>query len=135
MPPASPIVSAPAARDARRAVVERVLRIADELERRARAGQGAAARRLALATDAGVVSAGTRRQLVLGRAGCCDVVLGGRHVSRRHAAVVLRQDGWWVEDLGSRNGTWCEGERILRRRLTDGAAFQLGDVAVRCRLA
>jgi hypothetical protein len=134
VPPPSPAITAPAARDGRRAVVERVLRIADELERRARAGQGGAAGRLALATEAGVVSAGTRRQLVLGRAAGCDVVLGGRHVSRRHAAVVLRPDGWWVEDLGSRNGTWCDGERILRRRVTDGAAIQLGDVTIRCRL-
>lgn len=111
-----------------------MLRIADELEQRARARHGGAARRLALATELGVVSAGTRRQLVLGRAACCDVVVDGRHVSRRHAAVVLRPDGWWVEDLGSRNGTWCNGERILRRRVTDGATIQLGDVTVRCRL-
>lgn len=133
MPPLSPVMIAPAARDGRRAVVERVLRIADELERRARAAPGGAPR-LALATEGGEVSAGTRRQLVLGRSACCDLVLAGRHVSRRHAAVVLRQDGWWVEDLGSRNGTWCDGQRVLRRRVTDGALLLLGDAAVRCRL-
>ena len=64
----------------------------------------------------------------------CDVVLAGRHVSRAHAALVRRPDGWWVEDLGSRNGVLCEGERVARRRLVDGDVLLLGDEAVRCRL-
>jgi hypothetical protein len=131
---APPLPSSAPARDGRRAVVERVLRTADELERRARALQGGAAPRLALVTAAGVVSAGARQRLVLGRAASCDVVLTGRHISRQHAALVRRLDGWWVEDLGSRNGTWCEGERVARRRLGHGDVLQLADVAVRCRL-
>lgn len=132
MPPPFLASSAPA-RDGRRAVVERVLRTADELERRARA-QGGAAARLALVTAAGVVAAGGRRRLVLGRGAACDVVLTGRHISRQHAALVQRTDGWWVEDLGSRNGTFCGGARVERRRLGDGDLLQLADVAVRCRL-
>jgi len=62
------------------------------------------------------------------------VVLTGRHVSRAHAALVRRPDGWWVEDMGSRNGILCEGERVARRRLVDGDVLLLGDEAVRCRL-
>jgi hypothetical protein len=120
--------------DARRAVVERVLRTADELERRACTLQGGAAPRLALVTAAGVVSAGGRNRLVLGRAASCDVVLTGRHISRQHAALVRRLDGWWLEDLGSRNGTWCEGERVSRRRVVHGDVLELADVIVRCRL-
>jgi predicted component of type VI protein secretion system len=120
--------------DARRAVVERVLRTADELERRARSLQVGAAPRLTLVTAAGVVSAGGRSRLVLGRAPSCDVVLAGRHISRQHAALVRRLDGWWLEDLGSRNGTWCEGERVSRRRVVHGDVLELADVIVRCRL-
>ncbi|GEJ59140.1 FHA domain-containing protein [Anaeromyxobacter diazotrophicus] len=134
MPPISPALSAPPG-DGRRAVVERVLRTADELERRARALQTGAAARLALVTAAGVVSAGGRQRLVLGRGPRCDVVLTGRHISRQHAALVHRLDGWWVEDLGSRNGTWCGGERVARRRVGHGDVLRLADVAVRCRLS
>ena len=120
--------------DGRRAIVERVLRTADDLERRARTSLAAGATRLALATAAGVVAAGSRQRLVLGRAPGCEVVLTGQHVSRRHAALVRRQDGWWVEDLGSRNGTFCGGERLSQRRLVNGDVLLLGDEAVRCRL-
>ncbi len=133
MPPPLPISTAPA-RDGRRAIVERVLRTADDLERRARLQQRGVAPRLALVTAAGVVSAGARERLLLGRGPSCDVVLTGRHVSRHHAALIRRLDGWWVEDLGSRNGTWCAGERIARRRVGHGDVLQLADVAVRCRL-
>ena len=121
--------------DGRSAIVERVLRTADDLERRARATQLAVgATRLALATAAGVVAAGSRQRLVLGRAPRSDVILAGRHVSRAHAAFVRRSDGWWVEDLGSRNGTFCGGERFSQRRLVNGDVLLLGDEAVRCRL-
>ena len=133
MPPPPPASTAPAC-DGRRAIVERVLRTADELERRARDLQVRAAPRLALVTAAGVVTAGGRQRLVLGRGPRCDVVLTGRHISRQHAALERRLDGWWVEDLGSRNGTWCEGERVARRRVGHGDVLQLADVAVRCRL-
>jgi pSer/pThr/pTyr-binding forkhead associated (FHA) protein len=129
------VASAAPVLDGRRAVVERVLRTADDLERRARATQLAAGTtRLALATAAGVVAAGSRQRLVLGRAASCEVVLTGQHVSRRHAALVRRHDGWWVEDLGSRNGTFCGGERLSQRRLVNGDVLLLGDEAVRCRL-
>ena len=40
-----------------------------------------------------------------GRADDNDVVLSDIGVSRRHARVVVRQDGVFVEDLGSGNGT------------------------------
>ncbi len=129
------VASAAPVLDGRRAIVERVLRTADDLERRARATQLATgATRLALATAAGVVAAGSRERLVLGRAPGCEVVLTGQHVSRRHAALVRRQDGWWVEDLGSRNGTFCGGERLSQRRLVNGDVLLLGEEAVRCRL-
>jgi predicted component of type VI protein secretion system len=42
----------------------------------------------------------------------CDVVLTDPEVSRRHAVLVARSDGLAIEDLGSTNGTWVNGERI-----------------------
>ncbi|MEK9501969.1 trypsin-like peptidase domain-containing protein [Gaopeijia maritima] len=34
------------------------------------------------------------------------------HVSAQHARLVRRADDWWVVDLGSRNGTWLNGQRV-----------------------
>ena len=34
-------------------------------------------------------------------------------VSRRHAKIKHDQSGWWLEDMGSSNGTWVNGERLL----------------------
>lgn len=50
--------------------------------------------------------------LVLGRDPTCDVVLPQAQVSRRHARLTLREDAVWVEDLGSKNGTFLNGERL-----------------------
>jgi pSer/pThr/pTyr-binding forkhead associated (FHA) protein len=44
----------------------------------------------------------------------CDIVLSDPEVSRRHAAVAESPDGFTIEDLGSTNGTWVNGERIDR---------------------
>lgn len=49
-------------------------------------------------------------------------------VSGLHCRVVKRDDGdWWLEDLGSTNGTWLGGERLSEpARLTTGMRFSLG---------
>src|ERR1041385_6504815 len=33
-------------------------------------------------------------------------------VSRRHAKVKHTDSGWWIEDIGSSNGTWLDGEQL-----------------------
>lgn len=67
---------------------------------------------------------------VIGRAVECDVVIASKSVSREHTR--LRRDGrhWLVEDLGSTNGTYLNGERILNSlTLRDGDSLKVGDVA------
>jgi hypothetical protein len=123
--------SAPA-QAARRLVVERVLAMADALEEAACARAGAP--RLVVETRSGCVALEGRVCALVGRGARCDVALRGQRVSREHAALVQRGGAWWVEDLGSRNGTYCQGERVERRRLRDGDVLQLGDEPVRCRL-
>jgi hypothetical protein len=51
------------------------------------------------------------RELVLGRENC-DVTLPDSEASRRHAAVRPAQGGVEVEDLGSLNGTFVDGQRL-----------------------
>lgn len=52
------------------------------------------------------------RDLVVGRSGECDVIVPDSSVSRRHAMILKRKDGYWLEDLGSTNGTAVQDERI-----------------------
>ena len=91
--------------------------------------------------------------LVLGRAHDADVRIDTLAVSRRHAKIVVTAGAARVVDLGSRNGTLVNGERVvgsrllasgdvvavgsttlvLRRepRVTDGAAIDVGRLRVR----
>lgn len=48
----------------------------------------------------------------------CDVILADEYASRLHAHVWRDERGRiWVEDLGSTNGTWVNGLRILDARI------------------
>ncbi len=60
-----------------------------------------------------------------------DLVLRVAGVSRRH--VVLNQvDGkLWVEDRGSKNGTWINGYRVTRAPMEVGDELSVGSVALR----
>jgi CheY-like chemotaxis protein len=49
---------------------------------------------------------------LVGRSSDCDYHLNHPCISRRHCSFDLRDDQIWVQDLGSLNGTYVEGERI-----------------------
>ncbi|MEA2180689.1 MAG: hypothetical protein QOG77_3986, partial [Solirubrobacteraceae bacterium] len=54
-----------------------------------------------------------------------DVVLEDDGISRRHAEIRRGDDGWTIADLGSKNGTRVNGERLRdgRRVLRTGDAI------------
>ncbi|HSJ54227.1 MAG TPA: FHA domain-containing protein, partial [Anaerolineae bacterium] len=64
--------------------------------------------------------------VAIGRTEENDVMVDQGNVSRRHAEVVRRGDGWLLRDLGSTNGTWLRGEAVEERLLQDGDAFRVG---------
>jgi DNA-binding NtrC family response regulator len=61
------------------------------------------------------VAVGAER-LMLGREGVGGQPLPDERVSRLHAEVGREPGGWSVADLGSRNGTWVDGEQVTGRR-------------------
>ncbi|MDQ4148609.1 MAG: DUF3662 domain-containing protein [Actinomycetota bacterium] len=67
-----------------------------------------------------------REGVTLGRSSSNEVVINDPNVSRSHAQVVLRDDEWWVIDLGSTNGTLVNGMLIKERRLVPGDRIKLG---------
>ena len=72
-------------------------------------------------------------QLTVGRGGQNDVALrSDDYASARHARFEPRQDGVWVQDLGSTNGTYLNGARLDRpRRLTHGDVVRVGETDLR----
>lgn len=73
--------------------------------------------------------------VLVGRGPGCDLVVEDSYVSQRHLRVSDAQpDGWWVEDLGSTNGTFVGGERIVApRRVGRGEPVSVGGVVVELR--
>ena len=63
------------------------------------------------------------RTIVLGRDSTCDIVIADRQVSRYHARITPSQEGMILEDMGSKNGTHCNGEM-----LTSPLVLQDGDI-------
>jgi DNA-binding winged helix-turn-helix (wHTH) protein len=73
------------------------------------------------------------RPLTIGRSSDCDISLPDRQVSRYHARVSWRGDGYQVEDLGSKNGTHINGQGVTEpAELADGDELQ---IALRFKLA
>ncbi len=67
-----------------------------------------------------------RNRLLIGRAEECDIRPLSEDVSRRHCAVIVGPAAVWVEDLGSRNGTFVDGSRIAGKvQVTDGAMIRV----------
>jgi ABC transport system ATP-binding/permease protein len=65
----------------------------------------------------------------VGRARACALQLDDGRVSRLHATIRRDQQGWLVEDAGSTNGTFVDGERIQQWRITATSLIRLGDRA------
>ena len=64
---------------------------------------------------------------IVGRARGCDIQLDDPFVSRRHARVLSRNVGTAIEDLGSANGLYVNGQRSLGvTPLHPGDVLQLG---------
>jgi pSer/pThr/pTyr-binding forkhead associated (FHA) protein len=65
---------------------------------------------------------------VIGRGSSCDVTVDDARVSRRHAQLVVTEDGASIHDLGSANGVFVDGEQVGSQPtpLKDGNRLMIG---------
>src|SRR5258707_7703154 len=96
----------------------------------------AASRAFALKCIAGKCQGGEfplkqEKQIVIGRWGELDVVLAEDMVSRKHAKISTQGGKIVIEDLGSTNGTFVNGEKIKHPRLKEGDRILIGTSLLR----
>jgi signal transduction histidine kinase/ActR/RegA family two-component response regulator len=64
----------------------------------------------------------------IGRSIGCDVLVDNEEISRRHARLERVGTGYRIEDLGSSNGTFVNGERVVGpTELAFGDSIRIGD--------
>jgi len=69
--------------------------------------------------------------VTIGREANNDIVIEDPQISRHHARLTQQGAGYVIEDLGSTNGTFINGQRVLGTRpLSGGDALGLGDTVV-----
>ena len=66
--------------------------------------------------------------LRIGRAGDNRLRIDHPSISRAHAELLAIDGGWTLRDLGSKNGTFVEGDRVAARRLERPCWLRFGDV-------
>ena len=68
----------------------------------------------------------TAGKITLGRSSACELVFVDDTVSRRHAELRLVDGRWILRDLGSSNGTWVNGRRVMEAEVAPGDEVYLG---------
>lgn len=78
---------------------------------------------LYLVMDSGEQELISKDRFVIGRGKHCDLVINSGKVSREHAQITNEDGVWYIEDLGSSNGTWYNKQRIKKRAIEDGDEY------------
>jgi sigma-B regulation protein RsbU (phosphoserine phosphatase) len=82
-------------------------------------------------TDSGRLYQLDREVTVIGRNADCDIVLMPKSVSRKHAAIMRRNGGFVLKDLGSTRGTFVNGQRLTQPSvLEDANTIQVGEIVL-----
>ena len=76
----------------------------------------------------------TGTMLTIGRTAENDIALASKMVSRHHARLLIGPNGIIVEDAGSTNGCFVNGEQVKQHLMHDNDVLELGDLRYRLRL-
>jgi hypothetical protein len=76
----------------------------------------------------------TGSMLTIGRTAENDIALASKMVSRHHARLLIGPTGIIVEDAGSTNGCFVNGEQVKHHLMHDGDVLELGDLRYRLRM-
>jgi len=71
-----------------------------------------------------------RDWLVIGRGRGADMVIAEATISRAHAAIGFDTEGFYVQDLGSTNGTMVNGSKVERQLLKSSDEIQMGRLVI-----
>jgi pSer/pThr/pTyr-binding forkhead associated (FHA) protein len=71
-----------------------------------------------------------RDWLVIGRGRGADTVLAEATISRAHAAIGYDEGTFFIQDLGSTNGTLVNGANIEREKLKHGDEIRMGRLII-----
>jgi len=71
-----------------------------------------------------------RERLVIGRGRKADLALAEATISRAHAAIGFDGQAFYVEDLGSTNGTLVNGSRVSKQPLKSEDEIQMGKLRI-----
>jgi pSer/pThr/pTyr-binding forkhead associated (FHA) protein len=69
-------------------------------------------RELVVNDAGGTRTVGLKDSITLGRAATCDLALSDTYVSNVHARIFMKDGAWWLEDLGSTNGTYINRAKV-----------------------
>lgn len=75
---------------------------------------------------AGETFAPGRGKTTIGRHPDSDIFLDDITVSRNHAQLIQKPDGFYIQDQGSLNGTYVNRARVEIQKLSDGDQVQIG---------
>lgn len=70
-------------------------------------------------------------KVLVGRSHNCDIKIDQTSVSGKHFQLVKAAGGYVVEDLGSTNGTFVNGDRVERKELANGDVIEVGRYAMK----
>lgn len=83
-------------------------------------------------TDGWVTQRFTVPEILIGRDPACDCQLDDMTVSARHSKLTYHHNQWWVEDVGSTNGTYLNHENVTTATvLATGDDLQIGQVTLK----
>jgi pSer/pThr/pTyr-binding forkhead associated (FHA) protein len=69
-------------------------------------------------------------EVTIGRSSGCDIQLPVNTVSGKHARIVFRNEGFVLEDLGSKNGTYVNGVKTVKCILRNNDQVTTGEVRI-----